>query len=63
MSYIGSALDCHMSDEEYIAYENFVKDTFWCILCEAPHFRIDGKLHSRCQINDCPDCPEDWEEI
>ena len=59
-NYIGSSLDCHMTDREYVIYEGFMKDTFWCILCEAPHNRIKGKTHSMCQINDYP---EDWNDV
>tara|TARA_R100000306_G_C4366475_1_gene137878 strand:- start:395 stop:598 length:204 start_codon:yes stop_codon:yes gene_type:complete len=62
-SYIGSSLDCHMIDEEYDAYESFMKDTFFCIICEAPHNRIRGRIHSYCQIDDSQDMPEDWKEM
>ena len=49
-SYIGSSCDTHLNDEAKQAYENFMKDTFWCILCEYPHKSVNYKPHSRCQI-------------
>ena len=58
--YIATILDYHMTDEEYKAYEIFMKDTFFCILCETPHNRINGFIHSQCQIDDSQDYPEDW---
>ena len=50
--YISTSLDYFMSEEEYEAYEIFMKATFFCILCEVPHDRIDGWIHSRCQMED-----------
>ena len=58
--YIATSLDYHMTNEEYNAYEIFMKDTFFCILCEAPHNRLNGRIHSQCQIDDSQDTPEDW---
>ena len=59
-NYIGSSHDCHMNKEEYEAYEKFMKETFYCILCENPHTSKKGTV---CQIDDCIDYPEEWENI
>lgn len=61
--YIATSLDYHMSEEEYEAYEEFMKDTFFCIICEVVHERIDGWIHSICQIDYSQDYPEDWKEL
>lgn len=63
INYVGSSCDCPMTDEEYTIYEAFMKDTFYCILCEMPHNRIHSKLHSMCQIDDSKDYPEDWRDV
>ena len=61
--YIATSLDYHMTNEEYKAFEEFMKETFYCILCEVPHNSINGLSHSRCQIDDSQDYPEDWNEL
>ena len=61
--YIATSLDYHMDEKEYTAWENYMKDTFMCPLCSAPHNSINGKSHSRCQIDDSPHYPEEWRDI
>ena len=50
-NYIGSSCDTHLNEEAEQAYDRFMKDTFHCILCEYPHLSVNGRPHSRCQIN------------
>lgn len=62
-NYIGTSLDCHITEEEYEACQEHMMETFMCPLCDMPHWRVNGKLHSQCQIDDSQDYPEDWREI
>ena len=50
MSYIANSMDYNMSDEEYDAYESFMKQTYMCPLCECTHWSINGKKHQQCQM-------------
>ena len=59
-NYIGSSCDTHLNKEAEQAYENFMKDTFYCILCEYPHISVNHKPHSQCQIE--YELPEHLEE-
>ncbi len=59
-NYIGSSCDTHLNKEAEQAYENFMKDTFYCILCEYPHISVNHKPHSQCQTE--YELPEHLEE-